>query len=114
MSPLQKSPKRTFITGKEEEISETSEEEIIHQSETDETDVFKLRSDGRVINPHDIIDKEFVDVARINEGGSVGELSLTDGKPRFCTVKAITRTHLLSLSKQDFEKAKYETKRKRI
>jgi cAMP-dependent protein kinase regulator len=52
-------------------------------------------------------------VARIAEGGSVGELALTDGKPRFCTVKALSRVHLLCLSRNDFEKAKNETKRKR-
>lgn len=73
-----------------------------------------MRSNGKAVNAHDLIDKEFVDVARIFEGGSVGELSLIDGKPRFCTVKALIRTHLLCLSKNDFEKAKYETKRKKI
>lgn len=103
------------MTGKDEEPTESSEEESEEKTDTDENeDPFKLVSRGKNINANELIDKAFIDIARVNEGGSVGELSLVDGKPRFCTVKALTRCHLVCLSRHDYEKAKDQTKKKRI
>lgn len=58
------------------------------------------------------MDKGFVDIARIYEGGSFGENALRDGKPRFISVKCLERCHLLFISKAGFEKARDETDRK--
>lgn len=44
---LTPSNKKTFITGKEEEPSSSEEEEPEHLTETDEEDIFKLKTDGK-------------------------------------------------------------------
>lgn len=106
-SPTKKT--QTFIT-KEQEIeeSEVESEEI----EGDEMalelndDPYKLKSDGRRIKVEDLLEKGFVDIARIHAGGSFGEMALIDGKPRFCTTKCLTRCHIIVIKKDEFEKAK--------
>jgi CRP-like cAMP-binding protein len=47
-------------------------------------------------------------------GASLGELALIDGKPRFCTAECLTRGHLIKISRDDFEKAVEDSKRKKI
>jgi len=44
-----------------------------------------------------------VDVARIVEGGSFGDNALTDGKPRLCMTRCITRCHLLVMHVDDWK-----------
>jgi CRP-like cAMP-binding protein len=58
-----------------------------------------------VVYASEIMDPGFVDVARIEEGGAIGELALVDGKPRMCTTKALTRLHLIVINKHEFLKA---------
>ena len=60
-----------------------------------------------------LIDPGFIDIARIECGGSVGALALVDGKPRICTVKCLTRCHFISLSVGDFKKGLEEIERKK-
>ena len=62
-------------------------------------------NDGRKLEASSIVDAGFIDIARITSGGSFGELALIDGKPRLITVKALTRCHMLTISKKDFDKA---------
>lgn len=35
------------------------------ESETEQNDIFKLRTSGKMKYPPDLVDKEFIDVARI-------------------------------------------------
>ena len=46
-----------------------------------------------------------VDIARLEGGGSCGELCLIDGKPRMATVKTLKRTHFLILNKKLYNEA---------
>ncbi len=68
-------------------------------------DVFQLLSDGPYVNPVDLLESGNVDIARLEGGGSCGELCLIDGKPRMATVKALKRTHFLILSKKLYNEA---------
>jgi CRP-like cAMP-binding protein len=106
--------KTTFIT-KHNEPTEFSDKEVSEDSEPDlpiEKDLYKLRTNGKKQDPIAMTEKGFIDIARIFEGGSFGENSLVDGKPRFCTTKCMQRTHIIYISKTNFEKAVEQTKRK--
>jgi len=46
-----------------------------------------------------------VDIARLEDGGSCGELALKEGKPRMATLKCLKRTHFLILNKKLYESA---------
>jgi len=46
-----------------------------------------------------------VDIARLEGGGSCGELALKEGKPRMATLKCLKRTHFLILNKKLYESA---------
>jgi CRP-like cAMP-binding protein len=70
-----------------------------------ESDIFGLLTDGPKINPTDLLESGNVDIARLEGGGSCGELCLIDGKPRMATVKALKRTHFLILSKKLYNEA---------
>lgn len=56
----------------------------------------------------------FVDIARVEPGGSFGALSLVDGKMRMATAKALTRVHCLYLNADDWAKTKADIERKKI
>jgi len=45
-----------------------------------------------------------IDAARLSGGASFGELALLDGKPRMATIKALTNCHIMTITKQDYEK----------
>lgn len=62
-------------------------------------DVFQLLTDGPYVNPVNLLEIGNVDIARLEGGGSCGELCLIDGKPRMATVKALKRTHFFILNK---------------
>ena len=68
-------------------------------------DVFQLLTDGPYVNPIDLLESGNVDIARLEGGGSCGELCLIDGKPRMATVKALKRTHFLILNKKLYNEA---------
>jgi CRP-like cAMP-binding protein len=61
-------------------------------------------NDGDQIDPVSLIEPGMIDIARLEGGCSFGELALLDGKPRMATIKSLTRSHLMVLSKQDYEK----------
>ena len=54
-------------------------------------------------DPVVITEKGFVDIARIEQGGSFGALALIDGKPRMSTTKCLTRCHLLVLNADEWK-----------
>jgi CRP-like cAMP-binding protein len=45
-----------------------------------------------------------VDIARLAGGGSFGALALLDGKPRMTSIKTLSRCHLMTLSKTEYNK----------
>jgi len=71
-------------------------------------DVFELLSDGPKVSPLDLLEPGNVDIARLEGGGSCGDLCLIDGKPRLATIKALKRTHCIILSKKLYNQALYE------
>lgn len=77
-------------------------------------DVFGLLTDGVKVNPIDLLEKGNVDIARLEAGGSCGELCLIDGKPRMATVICLKRTHFFILSKKLYNQALQELNLQRI
>ena len=65
--------------------------------ETD-LDRYKIMSDGEIADPVSLTEKGFIDIARIENGGSFGVNALIDRKPRMSTAKCLTRCHLLVLT----------------
>lgn len=63
-------------------------------------DEYGLLTNGPFINPINLLEPGNVDIARLEGGGSCGELCLLDGKPRMATVKCLKRTHFLILNKK--------------
>lgn len=55
---------------------------------------------------NDLYEPQMVDIARLEGAGSFGELALVDGKPRLATIKCTERTHFMTISIEDYEKAK--------
>lgn len=45
-----------------------------------------------------------IDIGRLTGGCSFGELALLDGKPRMCTIKALTNCHIMTITKHDYER----------
>ena len=68
--------------------------------------------DGERVDPTEITEEGFVDIARLSEGCSMGELALVDKKPRMATVKCLTRCHLLVLNRADYIKTMKDQERK--
>jgi len=104
--PEKEMPRRgtTFITKTdivEPEAKPTSEDEFSvtddqeDENEEENADPFRLLNEGKKIEPSVLVDGGFIDIARLGGGASFGELALIDGKPRMCTVKAISRVHML-------------------
>jgi len=62
-------------------------------------------TDGLYVNPLDLIEYGNVDIARLEGGGSCGELALKEGKPRMATLKCLKRTHFIILNKKDYKTA---------
>ena len=77
-------------------------------------DKYNIYSEGEVANPIELTDKGFIDVARLEPGGSFGALALIDGKPRMCTTKTLTRCHFLILNKADWKKAEKNIQKRKI
>jgi CRP-like cAMP-binding protein len=73
-------------------------------------DEFDLLTNGPTINPTDLLEPGNVDIARLEGGGSCGELCLIDGKNRMATVKCLKRTHFLILNKKLYNQALQEIK----
>lgn len=44
---------------------------------------------GPYVNPLDLLEEGNIDIARLEEGGSCGELALREGKPRMATIKCL-------------------------
>lgn len=100
---------------KEDEVEHELEEEHDHShSEGNEQhddhfhpkkeDIYHLNHEGEPADPIELCEQGFVDVARLAGGASFGALALLDGKPRMATTKCLTRCHLLTLSKTDYNK----------
>lgn len=68
-------------------------------------DVYGLLTDGTYINPLDLLEEGNVDIARLEGGGSCGELALKEGKPRMATIKCLKRTHFLIMNKDIYDSA---------
>ena len=77
-------------------------------------DIYKIYSDGEPADPVALTEPGFVDIARIEAGGSFGALSLIQGKKRMGTTKALTRCHLLALSKTDWKQCEKEITERKI
>ena len=69
-------------------------------------DIYGILDPGKPVKPSDLYEEGMVDIARLEGAGSFGELALLDSKPRFTTIKCTERTHFLTVSAADFEKAK--------
>ena len=69
----------------------------------EDLDEFHIWSDGEAVDPIALTSKGMIDIARIIAGGSFGQMSLTDGKPRLSTVKCLSRVHLLILDKESWK-----------
>lgn len=69
--------------------------------------------EGEPADPQAILDEGYIDIARVESGGSFGELALLDGKPRMASINCITRCHMVVLNKADYNKSlkSIETKR---
>ena len=76
-------------------------------------DPFKIYDDGNRVDPSEIVEEGFVDMARVTVGSTLGELALVDGKPRMATVKCLTRCHFLVLNRSDYVKALKDQERKK-
>ena len=100
-----------FITKVKTNLEENYLEEEVYDKVNDP---FWLLKNGKKIEPSETVDKGFIDVARVEEGGTIGELALVDGKPRMCTTKCLTRVHLIKIIRSDYNKAIIEIERKRI
>lgn len=70
--------------------------------------------EGETADPLEIIDEGDVDIARVESGGSFGELALLDGKPRMATINCLTRCHMVVLSKVDYNKSLKSIDSKRL
>ena len=86
-------PHKEKIKNNDEDSSDKCSESSMH------LDKYNIYSEGDVANPIDLTDKGFIDVGRIEPGGSFGALALIDGKNRMCTTKCLTRCHFLTLNK---------------
>ena len=81
--------------------------------EKKDLDEFNILSDGQPADPLELLEEGFVDIARLESGGSFGELAIIDGKPRMSTIKCLTRCHFIVLSKAAYNKTLYEIEKKR-
>lgn len=79
-----------------------------------EEDLRKIYSEGEVADPVALTDRGFIDIGRIEPGGSFGALALIDGKPRMCTTKCLTRCHFLVLNKVDWLRAEKDIRKRKI
>lgn len=79
-----------------------------------EEDIKKVYTAGEVVDPVTLTDRGFIDIGRIEPGGSFGALALIDGKPRMCTTKCLTRCHFLVLSKSDWLRAEKDIRKRKI
>jgi hypothetical protein len=52
-----------------------------------------------------LLEEGNVDIARLEGGGSCGELALKEGKPRMATLICLKRTHFLIINKNLYESA---------
>ena len=115
--PKPGAPKITLVDneGESKEIDGAAEEpaEIDANASKAEDDEFNIMSEGEQVDPLSLVDPSFVDVARLEAGASFGELALIDGKPRMCTVKCLSRSHFIVLSKADYKKSLFEIEKKR-
>lgn len=69
---------------------------------------------GEPINVRDLYEVGMLDIARLEGGGSFGELALLDGKPRAATIKCTQRTHFMTISIDDYDKALKQIKRNEL
>ena len=57
-----------------------------------------IYTEGEQADPIKLVDEGYIDIARIEAGGSFGALALLDGFSRRATTKCLTRCHLLVLT----------------
>lgn len=54
------------------------------------------------------------DVAHLGPGGAFGELALITEKPRMATIKALKRTHCITISRSDYQNTLKEIEKRHI
>ena len=79
-----------------------------------EDDKFNVKEDFEIKNPADLVEEKFIDIARLESGGSFGELALIDGKPRMATIKCLTRCHFITLTKNIYKRSLDKIDRKAL
>lgn len=77
-------------------------------------DPYGVRDEGDPIDVGDLYDRNMVDIAWLEGGASFGELALVDGKPRAATIKCVQKTHFLTISIDDYDKAQKQIKRNEL
>ena len=75
-------------------------------------DAWKLAHEGERVQPAELLDEGYVDIARLEPGACFGELALVDGRPRMATIKCLTRCHFLILNRADYAKSLREQEKK--
>ena len=80
----------------------------------EDDDKYKIYSDGIPADPIKLTDPGFIDIARVEAGGSFGALSLVDGKMRMATAKTLTRCHCLVLNAKDWACTEKDIKKRKI
>ena len=117
MQQLQMNLKKSFVTGIK--TVESEDEEADHKEEPEKEEISNVKNllgkklskmvsavdeNDESVDPQSLLDPGFVDIARITGGMSFGALCLLDSKPRMATNKCLTKCHLMTLSKSDYDK----------
>ena len=89
-------------------LPETDEDDF------EEGDPYNILSAGRAKDPIVLTDDGYIDIGRIEPGGSFGALALLHGKRRMGTTKALTRCHLIVLKKDCWRLCEKEIKERKI
>lgn len=85
-----------------------------------EVDEYGIKNDGEMLaSPLESLEPGFIDFARLQAGASFGMEMMEHGKPAVGKIVALKRTHMLTLSAAEYEKAKefikkYQESQKRL
>ena len=98
-----------------EERSMNMDGQLVIYNDDDDMDDSKpnIYTEGEPIDPVSLTDRGFIDIARIEAGGSFGSLALVDGFQRRATTKCLTRCHLLVLNQDDWKQSEKEIQKRK-